>query len=276
MRFDRGYISPYFVTDSKTMKAELDDPYILIFEKKISGCAPTPLRTRQMMIGNQAAIWGDAEYCGTEQALMCSCCIHVPSPARYWQYPTGKCRLAYVKPAKHIRADYQCDRPLMHQHASAEAHPDPTRNQALTEHLPAQAGVADPGAGGGAQDPEAAAHHRRGRGVRGPRHPDRQQASRGCVPRTHVRECADTPDRAHGLHLRARTQARREMLVVDGILICSSSSLKSMPSMQQWACLSSGHFDLPWQLAQACSSGVLRLCMFVPWPRLFPWPRLLP
>mmetsp|Transcript_19540 Transcript_19540/g.59078 ORF Transcript_19540/g.59078 Transcript_19540/m.59078 type:complete len:581 (+) Transcript_19540:83-1825(+) len=40
MKFDRGYISPYFVTDSKTMKAELDDPYILIFEKKISGLAP--------------------------------------------------------------------------------------------------------------------------------------------------------------------------------------------------------------------------------------------
>jgi chaperonin GroEL len=38
MKFDRGYISPYFVTDAKTMKAELEDPYILIFDKKISGC----------------------------------------------------------------------------------------------------------------------------------------------------------------------------------------------------------------------------------------------
>lgn len=38
MKFDRGYISPYFVTDPKTMKAELEDPYILIFDKKISGC----------------------------------------------------------------------------------------------------------------------------------------------------------------------------------------------------------------------------------------------
>ena len=36
MKFDRGYISPYFVTDPKTMKAELEDPYILIVEKKIS------------------------------------------------------------------------------------------------------------------------------------------------------------------------------------------------------------------------------------------------
>ncbi|KAK9831446.1 hypothetical protein WJX81_006066 [Elliptochloris bilobata] len=40
MKFDRGYISPYFVTDAKTMKAELDDPFILIAEKKISSLAP--------------------------------------------------------------------------------------------------------------------------------------------------------------------------------------------------------------------------------------------
>ncbi len=39
MKFDRGYISPYFVTDNKTMKCEFDNPYILIFEKKISGLA---------------------------------------------------------------------------------------------------------------------------------------------------------------------------------------------------------------------------------------------
>lgn len=37
MKFDRGYISPYFVTDSKTMRCEMEDPYILLFEKKISG-----------------------------------------------------------------------------------------------------------------------------------------------------------------------------------------------------------------------------------------------
>jgi chaperonin GroEL len=36
MQFDRGYLSPYFVTDSASMEAVLEDPYILIFEKKIS------------------------------------------------------------------------------------------------------------------------------------------------------------------------------------------------------------------------------------------------
>jgi chaperonin GroEL len=37
MKFDRGYISPYFITDQKTMKAEYENPFILIVEKKISG-----------------------------------------------------------------------------------------------------------------------------------------------------------------------------------------------------------------------------------------------
>ena len=36
MQFDKGYLSPYFVTDANTMEAVLEDPYILIFEKKIS------------------------------------------------------------------------------------------------------------------------------------------------------------------------------------------------------------------------------------------------
>ncbi|GAA2818203.1 chaperonin GroEL [Saccharopolyspora taberi] len=36
MRFDKGYISPYFVTDSERMEASLDDPYILLLSSKIS------------------------------------------------------------------------------------------------------------------------------------------------------------------------------------------------------------------------------------------------
>jgi chaperonin GroEL len=39
MQFDKGYISPYFVTDSERMEAELNEPYILITEKKISAVA---------------------------------------------------------------------------------------------------------------------------------------------------------------------------------------------------------------------------------------------
>jgi chaperonin GroEL len=36
MQFDRGYLSPYFVTNSDNMEAELEDPYILIYDKKIA------------------------------------------------------------------------------------------------------------------------------------------------------------------------------------------------------------------------------------------------
>jgi chaperonin GroEL len=36
MRFDRGYVSPYFVTDPERMEAALEEPYILLYEKKIS------------------------------------------------------------------------------------------------------------------------------------------------------------------------------------------------------------------------------------------------
>src|SRR6201988_2513644 len=37
MQFDRGYISPYFITNAEKMRVEMEDPYILIYEKKLSG-----------------------------------------------------------------------------------------------------------------------------------------------------------------------------------------------------------------------------------------------
>src|SRR5436853_213349 len=40
MQFDRGYLSPYFVTNAEKMVAELDDPYILLHEKKLSSLQP--------------------------------------------------------------------------------------------------------------------------------------------------------------------------------------------------------------------------------------------
>ena len=36
MQFDRGYISPYFITDAEKMRVDLEDPFILIYEKKLS------------------------------------------------------------------------------------------------------------------------------------------------------------------------------------------------------------------------------------------------
>ena len=40
MQFDRGYVSPYFITNAEKMIAEMDNPYILIFEKKLSQLQP--------------------------------------------------------------------------------------------------------------------------------------------------------------------------------------------------------------------------------------------
>ncbi|MGI5246843.1 chaperonin GroEL [Dactylosporangium sp. CA-139066] len=57
MRFDKGYISPYFVTDTDRMEAVLDDPYILIVESKVSAVKDLlPVLEKVMQSGKPLAI----------------------------------------------------------------------------------------------------------------------------------------------------------------------------------------------------------------------------
>src|SRR4051794_21621477 len=57
MRFDKGYISAYFVTDTERMEAQLDDPYLLIHEGKISNVKDLlPLLEKVMQAGKSLAI----------------------------------------------------------------------------------------------------------------------------------------------------------------------------------------------------------------------------
>jgi chaperonin GroEL len=54
MQFDRGYISPYFVTDSDTMEAVIEDPYILIHDKKISSAQDiVPILEKLVQLGQR-------------------------------------------------------------------------------------------------------------------------------------------------------------------------------------------------------------------------------
>ena len=54
MQFDRGYISPYFITDPEHMEASIQDPYILIYDKKISAAADiVPLLEKMVQIGRR-------------------------------------------------------------------------------------------------------------------------------------------------------------------------------------------------------------------------------
>jgi chaperonin GroEL len=57
MQFDRGYLSAYFVTDVPKMVCELDNPYILLFEKKLSGLQPIlPILEAVVQSGNPLLI----------------------------------------------------------------------------------------------------------------------------------------------------------------------------------------------------------------------------
>jgi chaperonin GroEL len=57
MQFDRGYISPYFITNAEKMVAELDDPYIFIYEKKLSALpALLPLLEKVVQSGRPLLI----------------------------------------------------------------------------------------------------------------------------------------------------------------------------------------------------------------------------
>src|SRR5215218_2301802 len=57
MRFDRGYVSPYFITNAEKMTAELEDPHILICEKKLSGLQPMlPLLEKVVQSGRPLVI----------------------------------------------------------------------------------------------------------------------------------------------------------------------------------------------------------------------------
>ncbi|WP_028934416.1 chaperonin GroEL [Pseudonocardia spinosispora] len=57
MRFDKGYISPYFVTDAERMEAELEDPYILLLSSKVSTVKDLlPLLEKVMQGGKPLAI----------------------------------------------------------------------------------------------------------------------------------------------------------------------------------------------------------------------------
>ena len=54
MQFDRGYISPYFITDPETMQASIMEPYVLVYDKKISAASDiVPLLEKLVQVGKR-------------------------------------------------------------------------------------------------------------------------------------------------------------------------------------------------------------------------------
>jgi chaperonin GroEL len=57
MQFDRGYISPYFISDPEHMEASIDEPYILIYDKKVSAASDiVPLLEKLVQIGKRELV----------------------------------------------------------------------------------------------------------------------------------------------------------------------------------------------------------------------------
>ena len=57
MQFDRGYISPYFITDPEQMEADVSDPYVLIHDKKISAATDiVPLLEKLVQVGKRELV----------------------------------------------------------------------------------------------------------------------------------------------------------------------------------------------------------------------------
>jgi chaperonin GroEL len=57
MQFDRGYLSPYFITDSESMEASIEEPYVLIHDKKISAAQDiVPILEKLVQIGKRELV----------------------------------------------------------------------------------------------------------------------------------------------------------------------------------------------------------------------------
>ena len=70
MQFDRGYISPYMVTDTDKMEAVVDDPYLLITDKKISSIQDIlPVLEQIVKAGQKLVIIAE-----TSRAMRCPPC----------------------------------------------------------------------------------------------------------------------------------------------------------------------------------------------------------
>lgn len=65
MKFDRGYISPYFVTDAKTQMCEMENPIILIVEKKVRRGMRQPV-----YIGVVVSLCGVCALCGRKTPVI--------------------------------------------------------------------------------------------------------------------------------------------------------------------------------------------------------------